>query len=138
MTSPGANVTSNVPITNGTASSGTGSTSSYYTSPFQNHIDQLEQEYDAQADMADDHDASDHSTGPGPYAQAFLQQAVHGLPQPLNQQTQASSQSVTTGPAFAVNHIFDPYDPILDADPFGLTASMHFPTPFSFETSSMR
>lgn len=23
------------------------------------------------------------------------------------------------------------YDPMLDADPFGLTASMHFPNPFS-------
>jgi hypothetical protein len=26
------------------------------------------------------------------------------------------------------NHLFDPYDPMLDADPFGLSASMHFPT----------
>jgi len=24
--------------------------------------------------------------------------------------------------------LFDPYDPMLDADPFGLSASMHFPT----------
>jgi hypothetical protein len=27
-----------------------------------------------------------------------------------------------------MNHLFDPYDPMLDADPFGLSASMHFPT----------
>ena len=33
---------------------------------------------------------------------------------------------------------FDPYDPSLDADPFGLTASMHFPTQFTFQESSMR
>jgi len=26
------------------------------------------------------------------------------------------------------NQLFDPYDPMLDADPFGLSASMHFPT----------
>jgi hypothetical protein len=28
---------------------------------------------------------------------------------------------------------FDPYDPMLDADPFGLSASMHFPTQFHFD-----
>lgn len=27
-----------------------------------------------------------------------------------------------------LNNLFDPYDPMLDADPFGLSASMHFPT----------
>jgi hypothetical protein len=29
---------------------------------------------------------------------------------------------------------FDPYDPMLDADPFGLSASMHFPTQFHFDS----
>jgi hypothetical protein len=28
---------------------------------------------------------------------------------------------------------FDPFDPMLDADPFGLSASMHFPTPYTFD-----
>lgn len=29
-------------------------------------------------------------------------------------------------------------DPALDWDPFGLSASMQFPTQFSFDTSNMR
>lgn len=37
-----------------------------------------------------------------------------------------------------MNQIYDQYDPMLDADPFGLTASMHFPTQFTFQESSMR
>lgn len=37
-----------------------------------------------------------------------------------------------------INQIYDQYDPMLDADPFGLTASMHFPTQFTFQESSMR
>ena len=42
-------------------------------------------------------------------------------------------------PAMSVDGaVFDPYDPMLDADPFGLSASMHFPTHFSFQESSMR
>ena len=35
-------------------------------------------------------------------------------------------------------HGIDPYDPMLDADPFGLTASMHFPNPFNFQPQSRR
>ena len=34
--------------------------------------------------------------------------------------------------------MFDAFDPMLDADPFGLTASMHFPTQFTFQESAMR
>ena len=30
------------------------------------------------------------------------------------------------------------YEPMLDADPFGLSASMHFQTPFSYEQSNAR
>ncbi|KLJ08026.1 hypothetical protein EMPG_16513 [Blastomyces silverae] len=33
---------------------------------------------------------------------------------------------------------FDHFDPMLDADPFGLTASMHFQTPFSYTQSHAR
>jgi hypothetical protein len=28
---------------------------------------------------------------------------------------------------------FDQFDPMLDADPFGLSASMHFPTQYHFD-----
>jgi len=83
--------------------------------------------------MVDDQDTSDHSTAPGPFPPAFLQQATHGLPL-----TQHALPQSTSAPFEAVNQLYENFDPMLDADPFGLTASMHFPTPFSFETSSMR
>jgi hypothetical protein len=83
--------------------------------------------------MVDDPDTSDHSTTPSPFPQAFLQQAIHGLPMTQHAQPQSTSAQFE-----AVNQLYETFDPMLDADPFGLTASMHFPTPFSFETSSMR
>jgi hypothetical protein len=47
----------------------------------------------------------------------------------------APTDSTGVGAVFnTMNHLFDPYDPMLDADPFGLSASMHFPTQFSYET----
>lgn len=33
----------------------------------------------------------------------------------------------------SIPHMIDPNDPMLDADPFGLSASMHYPTSYSFE-----
>ena len=47
--------------------------------------------------------------------------------------TPSSQASDGTGPVFggAVNQLYDQYDPMLDADPFGLSASMHFPTQFN-------
>ncbi|KAI9812184.1 MAG: hypothetical protein M1827_004850 [Pycnora praestabilis] len=144
-----------------TGGTGTGSSAgvpnAYYPSPFQNHIDQLEQEYDAQADMLDDQDPSDHSAGPGPYPQTFEHQVPHGIyqqygprpqigqPQQMIPPAHQPSQQMTAQPgdtitpvSGATNQLFDPFDPTLDADPFGLSASMHFPTQFTFETSSMR
>ena len=32
-----------------------------------------------------------------------------------------------------MGEMIDPNDPMLDADPFGLSASMHYPTSYSFE-----
>ena len=91
--------------------------------------------------MLDD-EPSDQSAGPGPYPQTF--------PPPQSMQSQsmqppmppAQNQPFTSPNAIApndsnhvganvfngMNHLFDPYDPMLDADPFGLSASMHFPT----------
>ena len=61
---------------------------------------------------------------------------------PMQQmQPPPSAQQVDpNNPAYGVMNPagFDPYDPSLDADPFGLTASMHFPTQFTFQESSMR
>jgi hypothetical protein len=100
-----------------------------------------EQEYDAQADMVDDQDSIE-ADGPGPFPQGFgaqmpppghLQQG-HGGPQ-----QRMPPQTGDNGPGFpSMTQLLDPYDPMLDMDPFGLSASMHFPTQFTFDTSSMR
>lgn len=34
------------------------------------------------------------------------------------------------------NNLLGQFEPMLDADPFGLSASMHFHTPFSYEQSN--
>jgi len=53
----------------------------YATQAYQNHLEQLEQEYDAAADMVDDsHDAPDTPSGPGPYPGA----QYGGEPQPMS------------------------------------------------------
>ncbi|KAK4691969.1 hypothetical protein P7C71_g5145, partial [Lecanoromycetidae sp. Uapishka_2] len=109
--------------------------------------------------MLDDENLSDREVGPGPYPQSLNQQPLppsHGLSlgmqgQPPMQQMQPMqtmqpmqpppiTQSMDpNNPVYAgMNSGFDPYDPSLDADPFGLTASMHFPTQFTFQESSMR
>ncbi|KAL2022549.1 hypothetical protein VTK56DRAFT_5156 [Thermocarpiscus australiensis] len=128
-----------------------GSAAPFYSTPaFQNHIEQLEQEYDAAADMMDDPgDPPDTPSGPGPYPGP----PYGGEPQPM-----ALSSPVTTGPprsqsiagqspienaAHSQQHPTYPsmtqlLDPSYDFDPFGLSASMAFPTQFSFDTSNMR
>ncbi|KAH8793088.1 hypothetical protein F5882DRAFT_399368 [Hyaloscypha sp. PMI_1271] len=130
------------PGTSGT--SGTGGTpvsATYYPSPsggFQNHYEQLEQEYDAQTDMVDDQDPAE--AGPGPYPEPIpppqhqlgQQQMGHQGPQGLQMGDNPQGYNSMT-------QLLDPYDPtMLDMDPFGLSASMQFPSSFSFDTSSMR
>lgn len=152
---------------------------SFYTPPYQAHIEQLgkspfawikfvhmerespeadavlvEQEYDAQADMLDDENPSDTSLG-GPYqpypqhpmnAGQQMSMGMQGQP-PMHAmsgmqsmgQGQVSQQLDPNSTAYGVmNSGFDPYDPSLDADPFGLSASMHFPTQFTYQENSMR
>jgi len=104
-----------------------------------------EQEYDAQADMVDDQDPSE-SSGPGPYPEPLpagpqqLSQQQSLNQQQLGQQGQAQGlQTGDSGQGYSsMTQLLDPYDPMLDMDPFGLSASMHFPTQFTFDTSSMR
>ncbi|KAK3368236.1 hypothetical protein B0H63DRAFT_534362 [Podospora didyma] len=141
------------------ARAGVGRTpASFYPTPsFQNHIEQLgkltrssrvsEQEYDAAADMMDD-DAPDTPSGPGPYP---------GAPYCGEQQSMALASPVSTGPPGSqqlsghspMGNIPNPQhagypsmtqllDPGFEFDPFGLSASMAFPTQFSFDTSNMR
>lgn len=108
-----------------------------------------EQEYDAAADMMEDPgDAPDTPSGPGPYPGA----AYGGEPQPMS----LSSPTTTAPPGGHQMHGHAPMDglphsqqgaypsmaqlldPGVDWDPFGLSASMAFPTQFSFDTSNMR
>ncbi|MCJ1442633.1 MAG: hypothetical protein MMC23_003130 [Stictis urceolatum] len=115
---------------------------SHWPSPYQTHISQLEQEYDAPADMMDEEAEEAMPSGPGPYPQPFHQSYTHGH-DPNHQQfaatqPQAAQSSQAGGFQQVGGQYIDPFDPMLDADPFGLTASMHFPTQFSFQESSMR
>ena len=50
-----------------------------------------------------------------------------------------TTQSVDPNNPYGMMNVnFDPYDPNLDADPFGLTASMHFPTQFTYQENAAR
>ncbi|OJK05197.1 hypothetical protein ASPACDRAFT_56585 [Aspergillus aculeatus ATCC 16872] len=122
--------------------------SAYYPSPFQKHYDQLEQEYDAQADMIDDeHEsavgASSYVSGynnPGSVAPGAHPMGQHGLNQyhPHAAEGTNGAYGTNNAPTTSSNHILGNYEPMLDADPFGLSASMHFQTPFSYEQNSTR
>ncbi|UNI14009.1 hypothetical protein JDV02_000693 [Purpureocillium takamizusanense] len=120
-----------------------GQGASYYPTPaFQNHIEQLEHEYDGQNDMVDDSEL-DTPNGGGHYASAFNSD---------NQQTMLLSPTST-----APGHVSQPHDAVsaahqpfpsmtqllgqnLDWDPFGLSASMAFPNhqQFQFDQPNLR
>jgi hypothetical protein len=53
--------------------------------------------------------------------------------QHLSQGHQQQSSENESGGYTAIPHMIDPNDPMLDADPFGLSASMHYPTSYSFD-----
>jgi hypothetical protein len=102
-----------------------------------------EQEYDAPTDMMDDVETD--TPGPGPYPNQIGVGQHHGttLPPvttggPVQQMmAQGEQQSApSSGPGYpSMSQLLDP---ALDWDPFGLSASMAFPTQFSFDTSNMR
>ena len=99
-----------------------------------------DQEYDAQANMVDDLDGEEiepDSFIPNfrlPATDTSASMTIQGSP-PLAQSSASDSVGTPAGPE---HHTFDPFDPMLDADPFGLTASMHFPTPFGFDHAHAR
>jgi hypothetical protein len=102
----------------------------------------IEQEYDAQADMVDEPDPED-PTEPAAYVPDFTQPSITtGSQQTSEMVVDAPINHVTgevNGGVFgASNTLFEHFEPMLDADPFGLTASMHFQTPFSYEQSNTR
>lgn len=117
----------------------------FYPSPFQTHYDQLDQEYDAQDNFVDEHhDPHNDHTQPNmpPFNQAphnfgnqmMPPQQPRMQPGPGPQQMTQQNDGSGGGQAFGnINQMFGlEQDPMLDADPFGLSASMHFPTQFSF------
>jgi len=88
--------------------------------------------------MVDDQEA-EQIAGPGPYPAPFepLPTTTAGQQQIGNlQMVPAGDNGQQYGSL--TQQLMDPYDPMLDMDPFGLSASMHFPTQFTFDTSSMR
>lgn len=92
-----------------------------------------------------DEEPSDQSAGPGPFNPGYpsgMQSQSMQPPMPPAQNppftapaalAPADSNGVNAVFNNGINHLFDPYDPMLDADPFGLSASMHFPTSYSYE-----
>lgn len=127
--------TSQSMMSGGTAPIASRMSSAYYPSPFQKHYDQLEQEYDAQADLLDDHDQDD-TVNAGSFVPDFNQPPAPngsrrlGMPPHFNSQTGEVDQNAYGG---SNNPLFGQYEPMLDTDPFGLNASMHFQTPYSYE-----
>ncbi|KAL8899358.1 MAG: hypothetical protein Q9192_001611 [Flavoplaca navasiana] len=122
---------------NGEVGTTAGSLPGYYAPTFRSHIEQLEQEYDASADMLDE-DPSDHSAGPGPYPDSFYPQSVNmqgqSPMQPMHGMQPPGTSHSMDAHGMAMNNMvrqMDPYNPMLDADPFGLDSTMHFPTQFT-------
>jgi len=99
-----------------------------------------DQEYDAQADMLDDYDGDEIETDsfiPNfrlPSSNPNNGMGLQGSP-PITQSSISDSGGTSAG---GVSNTFDAFDSMLDADPFGLTASMHFPTPFGFDQGQAR
>jgi hypothetical protein len=100
-----------------------------------------EKEYNAHADMVDDQDVCVPS-GPGPYP--WHLPTTSDLQQTLNPQQQSTLQSQdwqmggnSLGHS-SMNLSLELHNPMLGMDPFGFSVSMQFPTPLSFDASSMR
>ena len=103
-----------------------------------------EQEYDTQQSrsMLDQPDPDDNSDpSPDQLHGAYPPQYEHQMNQPptsdfyppsLNGPPQMQQPQSAVDAAFGIDMI-DPNDAMLDADPFGLSASMHYPTSYSFD-----
>ncbi|KAK0622844.1 hypothetical protein B0T14DRAFT_425401 [Immersiella caudata] len=130
-----------------------GTAAPFYPTPsFQSHIDQLgkltQQEYDAAADMMDDPADPPDTPGPGPYpGPAYTSEPQSmSLSSPVTIGPPGGHQVTGQSPIDSAPHSQHPtypsmtqlLDPQYDFDPFGLSASMAFPTQFSFDTSNMR
>jgi hypothetical protein len=96
-----------------------------------------DQDFDAHAEMLDDapgEDAvADHFIPNFRLPNVSMSMQGQQPPAPSNMPDAGGGQF---GPG--AHHTFDPYDPMLDADPFGLSASMHFPTPYTYDPNQNR
>ncbi|KAI0145367.1 hypothetical protein GGR57DRAFT_301183 [Xylariaceae sp. FL1272] len=118
----------------------------YPTASFQNHYQQLEQEYDAPTDMMDDTEHDGHSQPP--YSSAYPNAPAPGMSMapPTTAPPAHPPTSSAEHPGQQQQHhgqipsmTSQMLDPTLDWDPFGLNASMAFPQQFSgFDTSNTR
>ncbi|CAK4028974.1 hypothetical protein DOTSEDRAFT_68942 [Lecanosticta acicola] len=132
------------------------SASTFFPGPFQKHYDQLDQEYDTQHSQsileepeqdgpAPERSPRLHGSYPPQYNHAQGQQGVEyfhssqdmqaGAQQQLQQQAQFGQPHMPSNQTGGSDGQYDvdPSDPMLDADPFGLSASMHYPTNYSFD-----
>lgn len=84
-------------------------------------------------------DQQQHRQQPMPPTTGFYQQPMQPHPQMMPQQPMPGPSNAAAagvgGPQF---DMIDPSDPMLDADPFGLSASMHYNTAYSFEQPTQR
>ena len=87
--------------------------------------------------MLDDTDNAENGSDANAYVPDFNRppgQGRMGLPGPSSMQSGDVDQAMyNTG-----GSLFNQYEPVLDSDTFGLSASMHFQTPFSYEQEMLR
>lgn len=94
-----------------------------------------DQAYDPQGEMLDDTPGENVDHFVPNYRPSNVSMGMERQPPPpaQNMVDAGGGQYVGSG-----NHTFDSYDPILDSDPFGLSASMHFPTPYAYDPHQNR
>jgi hypothetical protein len=89
--------------------------------------------------MLDEADAQGEAIDPNSYATDFSRPPVPtraSVPGLVSLDT--NGRETENGLYSDNNTLFSPFEPMLDADAFGLSASMHFQTPFSYEQSNLR
>lgn len=90
-----------------------------------------------------DEPENDNSVDPGSYVPDFSQPPVPTGSQRMGLHGQNTFNTthagdVDNGVYGGANSLFGHFEPMLDTDPFGLSASMHFQTPYSYEQNHLR
>jgi hypothetical protein len=90
--------------------------------------------------MLDDREHPDDGAESNPYVPDFNQPPVlSGQGQmPVSGPPSLQGTEVDPGLYGAGGSLFGQFEPMLDTDTFGLSASMHFQTPFSYEQNNLR